>query len=154
MWELYDDDESFQRMAKGKGAKGHGKGHDAKLLAKVLYGKTVSQISEKAIRDKQGNQDEKKKVAEHVQFKQTEGKFIIDSTLMKEEEEEESEYMSRSKDYTFQPVKTTLDFLKSGVQTDVCIFDRRVTSEFDEERGELKDDLVAWNIIYQARLNK
>ena len=154
MWELYEDDESFQRMAKGKGAKGHGKGHDAKLLAKVLYGKKVSQISEKAITDKQVNQDEKKKVAEHVQFKQTEGKFIINSTLMKEEEEEESEYMSRSKDYTFQPVKTALDFLKSGVQTDVCIFDRSVTSEFDEEREELKDDLVAWNIRYQARLNK
>ena len=86
MWELYEDDESFQRMAKGKGAKGHGKGHDAKLLAKVLYGKKVSQISEKAVTDKQVNQDEKKKVAEHVQFKQTEGKFIIDSTLMKEEQ--------------------------------------------------------------------
>ena len=66
--------------------------------------------------------------------------------------------MSRSKDYTSQPVKTTLDFLKSeessGVQTDVCIFDRSVSSEFDEEREELKDDLVAWNIRYQARLNK
>ena len=141
-------------MAKGKGAKGHGKGHDAKFLEKVLYGRKMSKIIEKSITNNHVNQDEKKKVSEHVQFKQTEGTFIIDSTLLKEDDEGESEYMSRSKDYTFQPVKTTLDFLKSGVQTDVSIFDRSVTSEFDEEREELKDDLVAWNIIYQARLNK
>ena len=63
MWELYEDDESFQRMGKGKGAKCHEKGHDAKLLAKVLYGKKVPQISENAIREKHVNQNEKKKVA-------------------------------------------------------------------------------------------
>ena len=108
MWELYEDDESFQRMAKGKGAKGHGKGHDAKFLEKVLYGRKMSKIIEISITNNHVNQDEKKKVSEHVQFKQTEGTFIIDSTLLKEDDEGESEYMSRSKDYTFQPVKTII----------------------------------------------
>ena len=37
MWDLYDDDESFQRLARGRGF------HDANLLAKVLYGTRVCQ---------------------------------------------------------------------------------------------------------------
>ena len=32
MWDLYNDDDSFQRLARGRGF------HDANLLAKVLYG--------------------------------------------------------------------------------------------------------------------
>ena len=32
----------------------------------------------------------------------------------------------------------------ASVRTDVVVFDRHTTSEFDEEKEDLKDDLVAW----------
>ena len=85
---------------------------------------------------------------------------MIDSSLMSEEDEDDDdiEFLARTRDYTFQPVKTSQDFIKEddvgGVMTDVCVFDRNTTSEFDKDREELKDDLVAWNIRYQNRNNK
>eukprot|EP00092_Neocalanus_flemingeri_P076126 GFUD01094379.1.p1 GENE.GFUD01094379.1~~GFUD01094379.1.p1 ORF type:complete len:170 (+),score=47.89 GFUD01094379.1:28-537(+) len=152
MWELYDDDQSFQRMAQGRGK------HDAMFLAQVLYGKQENKTRNEPPKDNLKNEIELKKTGGHVQFRCEEGKFRIDPALLEQREEEESEYMSRAKDYTFQPVKSCLDFVKneqcSGVQTDVLIFDRNASSEFDTEREELKDDLVAWNIRYQERLNK
>ena len=39
-WEMYVDDESFQDLAEGKVF------HDAKLLARVLYGEKASENSE------------------------------------------------------------------------------------------------------------
>ena len=155
MWELYDDDESFQRMARGRGV------HDAKLLARVLYGKKTAKKSEKSIKvPTEENKNKGDRKGKHIQFKEVEGRFLIDSSLMSEEDEDDAdiEFLARTRDYTFQPVKTSQDFLKEddvgGVMTDVCVFDRNTTSEFDKDREELKDDLVAWNIRYQNRNNK
>ena len=39
-----------------------------------------------------------------------------------------------------------------GVQTDVIIFNRKLSSEFDIEREQLKDDLLAWNERYKKRM--
>merc|ERR1719481_1228396 len=146
MWELYADDESFQRMARGRGV------HDAKLLAKVLYGnKVVKQSNNKTKEATKVESDKNNKKNKQIQFQEGEGRFVIDSSLLSEDEDGEgTEFMARTKDYTFQPVKTSQDFVKledsTGVRTDVCLFDRNTTSEFDQEREELKDDLVAWNI--------
>ena len=146
MFEVYNDDELFQGMARGT--------HDAVILATVLYGKQESKKSERPQTNlKNGNKE--KKNGRRVQFRCGEGRFKIDPELLGEED---GEYMSRSKDNTFQPVKTSLDFVKndqcSGVQTDVYIFNRSASSEFDTEREELKDDLVAWNERYMKRLKK
>ena len=39
-----------------------------------------------------------------------------------------------------------------GVQTDVIIFNRKLSSEFDIEREQLKDELLAWNERYKKRV--
>ena len=151
MWDLYADDESFQRIARGKGF------HDAKLLAKVLYGKKGAE-KEKEMEKKEIEVAERKKVRD-VRFKENPGKFEIDPKLIADEEDsEDAIFVSRTKDYTFKPVKSVDEFVAAeesfGAETDVYLFDRSETSEFDVEREELKDELVAWNIRYQARLNK
>ena len=101
---------------------------------------------------------ERKKVRD-VRFKENPGKFEIDPKLVADEEDSEDViFVSRTKDYTFKPVKSVDEFVAAeesfGAETDVYLFDRSETSEFDVEREELKDELVAWNIRYQARLNK
>ena len=60
MWELYDDDESFQRMARGRGT------HDAMFLANVLYGKQKSKKSEEQLKENLINGNKEKKSVEHV----------------------------------------------------------------------------------------
>ena len=75
----------------------------------------------------------------------------LDSTILSgDEKEDHFDYLWRSQDYSFQPVKS---FTKEsdGVQTDVVLYDRRFSSEFDPEREELKDDLLAWNTRYKQR---
>ena len=47
MRELYNDDESFQRMARGRGT------HDAMFLANVLYGKQKSKKREEQLKETQ-----------------------------------------------------------------------------------------------------
>jgi len=147
---MYEDDETFQRMARGKGF------HDAAFLAKILYGKKGSKKVEDTVR----KETKEKKSSVHVQFNCKEGKFTVDSSMLGDEDKEndyEYEFVSRTTDYTFKPVKTSSDFVNdeelSGVKTDVYIFDRNDTSEFDAEREELKDELVAWNERYEKRLN-
>ena len=39
-----------------------------------------------------------------------------------------------------------------GVQTDVIIFNRKLSSEFDIGREQLKDELLAWNERYKKRV--
>ena len=39
-----------------------------------------------------------------------------------------------------------------GVRTDVIIFNRKQSSEFDIEREQLKDELLAWNERYKKRM--
>ena len=148
MWEMYEDDESFQRMARGKGV------HDAKLLARVLYGKTSVRENEVGPKVKRKRQSD-----DHVHFKLGEGKFEVDSKLLQKEDNcEETVFMSRGKDYTFKPVKECSDFRDDGicecVQTDIFLFDRSDTSEYDTEKEELKDHLVAWQIRFEARSKK
>ena len=142
MWDLYNDDECFQRLARGRGF------HDADLLAKVLYGKQIK---------KKEDYEEKKKIKEekcakhHVQFRNELGKMRLDSTILSEDENEDNfNYLWRSQDYSFQPVKT-LSSESDGVKTDVILYDRRCSSEFDPDREELKDDLLAWNNRYKQR---
>ena len=84
MWELYDDDESFQRMARGRGV------HDAKLLARVLYGKKTAKKSEKSIKvPTEENKNKGDRKGKHIQFKEVEGRFLIDSSLMSEDDEDD-----------------------------------------------------------------
>ena len=145
MWDLYNDDECFQRLARGRGF------HDADLLAKVLYGKQIKKKEENQ-EDKQIKEEKCKKFVKHnVQFQVEMGKMKLDSTILGEDEKEDNfEYLRRSQDYSFQPVKI-LSSETDGVKTDVILYDRRCSSEFDPEREELKDDLVAWNNRYKQR---
>ena len=148
MWDLYNDDECFQRLARGRGF------HDADLLAKVLYGKQIKkkvdhadQEEKKTLKDRKVDKPDK----HNVQFRNTIGKMKLDSTILSgDEKEDHFDYLWRSQDYSFQPVKS---FTKEsdGVQTDVVLYDRRFSSEFDPEREELKDDLLAWNTRYKQR---
>ena len=63
MWELYADDESFQRMARGRGV------HDAKLLAKVLYGnKVVKQSKNNKKEATKVESDKNNKKNKQIQF--------------------------------------------------------------------------------------
>ena len=39
-----------------------------------------------------------------------------------------------------------------GVRTDVIIFNRKQSSEYDIEREQLKDELLAWNERYKKRM--
>ena len=142
MWDCYENDESFQLMARGKLY------HDAKLLAKVLYGKAASRTKTKESSSLKEKKAERTK--DKISFSCEPGTFSVDSSLV--EESEETNYVSRTTDYSFQPVKTPLDFNSDGVvKTDVLIYDRKATSEYDEDREQFKDDLLAWKERYQNR---
>ena len=93
MWDLYDDDESFQRLARGKGF------HDANLLAKVLYGK-------KAIVKQNENEENNKSKSKtkNVKFRREEGKFTFDSELQDSNDIDNFDYLWRSQDYSFKVV--------------------------------------------------
>ena len=92
MWDLYDDDESFQRLARGRGF------HDANLLAKVLYGKKAL-VKENEIEENNSSKSKSK----NVKFGKEEGKFTIDSELQDPSEgSEEFDYLWRSQDYTYK----------------------------------------------------
>ena len=51
-------------------------------------------------------------------------------------------------------VKMLSDYMTEdgGVRTDVIIFNRKHSSEFDTEREQLKDELLAWNERYKKRM--
>ena len=52
-----------------------------------------------------------------------------------------------------KPVKMVSDYMTDeGVRTDVIIFNREHSSEFDIEREQLKDELLEWNERYKKRL--
>ena len=151
MWELYSDDDSFQRMARGRGF------HDAAFLANVLYGKNAKLAKHPPEYNEPKRKNEEKS---KVSFQTEVGTFRIDQSLLDAEEdkqlqkENDFEYLWRAKDYSFLPVRRSEDFTHSageGVKTDVVIFDRTAASEYDAEREELKDELLAWDERYQAR---
>ena len=136
MWQLYENDESFQIMAKEKVT------HDGQLLEKVLYGK-------EAKHNEHENPGQKKKIEKNGNFRFSfqKGSFSVDASLLGDEESGHIQYVSRTKDYSFLPVKTQEDLHYgdlASVRTDVVVFDRHDTSEFDEKKENLKDDLVAW----------
>ena len=92
MWDLYDDDESFQSLARARGF------HDASLLAKVLYG-------EKALVKENGNEEnnKSKSKSKNVKFRKEEGKFMIDSEFQDPSEcTDEFDYLWRSQDYSYK----------------------------------------------------
>merc|ERR1712243_230219 len=142
MWDYYNDDDFFQKMAREKVT------HDAELLAKVLYGKEVR--NRKNPLERKNKEENGSKTKGSVKFCQEEGKFSVDKSLLEEVEEEGSTLVSRGKDHSFLPVKELEDF-QEGVKTDVVVFDRKTSSEYEEERKELKDNLVAWQERYNAR---
>ena len=90
MWELYADDESFQRMARGRGV------HDAKLLAKVLYGNKVVKRNKNEIKEAtKVESDKNNKNNKQIKFQEGEGRFVIDSSLLSEDEDGEgTEFMA------------------------------------------------------------
>ena len=92
MWDLYDDDQSFQRLARGRGF------HDANLLAKVLYGKKAL-VKEN---EKEENNKSKSK-SKNVKFLREEGKLTIDSDWDDPgERSDEFDYLWRSQDYSYK----------------------------------------------------
>merc|ERR1712233_176807 len=124
------------------------------LLAKVLYGKQAKQNlnQDEKLETKSGNT---KKL--NVHFCHNVGKMVLDSTILSEEEREnEFDFMWRTQDYSFQAIKINEDFNRDedGVKTDVFVFNRQHSSEFDPSHEELKDDLLAWNIRYKQRLEE
>ena len=147
MWDMYNDDDSFQRLARGRGF------HDGQLLAKVLYGKQVKQQNKIEEENKKHKTVMKNKHLK-VNFNHEPGDLALDQSLgSKEENCDDFEYLWRTRDYSFHRVKNCSDFVvESGVRTDVMLFDRRVSSEFDDEHEELKDELVEWNKRYQQRM--
>eukprot|EP00090_Calanus_glacialis_P018829 TRINITY_DN29148_c0_g1_i1.p1 TRINITY_DN29148_c0_g1~~TRINITY_DN29148_c0_g1_i1.p1 ORF type:complete len:165 (-),score=46.11 TRINITY_DN29148_c0_g1_i1:83-577(-) len=88
-----------------------------------------------------------------VQFSQKVGKMDIDALNFQDEEvatEERGgnreanlmEYFALSKDYKLNPIKMPSDFLTlSGVTTDVILFDRKYSSEYDEEVAEKRNKM-------------
>ena len=74
---MYVDDESFQDLAEGKVF------HDAKLLARVLYGEEASESSGETTKVIQDGANQSKRRKEHIQFKEEVGNLTIDSTLLK-----------------------------------------------------------------------
>ena len=56
---------------------------------------------------------------------------------------------------SLKAVKMLSDYMTGeagGVRTDVIIFNRKHSSEFDIEREQLKDELLAWNERYKKRM--
>ena len=146
MWDLYNDDESFQRLARGRGF------HDANLLAKVLYGKKAEALNAQDDNETKNKMLHKKC---HVTFNSEVGNCKIDNTFS-EPSDTSFDYLWRTKDYSFQKVKDIRDYSspEDGVKTDVILFDRKISSEFDPEHESLKDELLAWNIRYQQRMEQ
>ena len=102
MWDIYNDDESFQRIARGRGY------HDAKLLAKVLYGKQAKQNLNQNEKLEAKSSNTKKL---NVHFCQNVGKLVLDSAMLSEEEHENDfDFMWRTQDYSFQTIKINEDF--------------------------------------------
>ena len=92
MWDLYDDDESFQRLARGRGF------HDADLLAKVLYGKKAKKESQ----NEKENHKMKPKT-KNVKFSEGQGRLTIDSEFKaKNEDEADFDYLWRCPDYSYK----------------------------------------------------
>jgi hypothetical protein len=165
MWDFYADDDAFEKMAKAKVT------HDGKLLARVLYGKEVKRKQED-VRRKSSRKTERK-----IQFCRDFGTLTIDPSLSQPVEGEETVLMSRMPDYSFEAVKEPAAFsttdgppsrdpsttvnragsrrstVQGPVKTDVVVFDRRHTSEYDAEREELKDNVLSWRERYNARQN-
>ena len=135
MWQLYESDESFQKMAKEKVT------HDGQLLEKVLYGKDAKHENYESPK-------QKKRRKGNIRFSIESGSFSVDASLLSRDEESGNmSFVSRTKEYTLLPVKTQEDLTHDDlapVRTDVVVFDRRTTSEFNEEKEDLKDELVAW----------
>jgi len=152
MWDLYDDDESFQRLARGRGF------HDANLLAKVLYGTNGRQSNYNERKNCESSEKIVKNKKCSVKFQNDIGKFKLDGNILNEDEDKNDfDFLWRTKDYSFQPIKNNADYIKneeSSVKTDVFIFDRRYSSEYDPEHEDLKDTLVAWNTRYKQRLEE
>ena len=97
MWDIYNDDESFQRIARGRGY------HDAKLLAKVLYGKQAKRNLNQNEKLEAKSSNTKKL---NVHFCQNVGKLVLDSAMLSEEEHENDfDFMWRTQDYSFQTIK-------------------------------------------------
>ena len=93
MWDLYNDDESFQRLARGRGH------HDANLLAKVLYGKKAL-VQENENEENNGKSKSKSK---NVKFRTDEGELRIDPELQDPSEcSDDFDYLWRSQDYTYK----------------------------------------------------
>ena len=92
MWDLYDDDESFQRLARGRGF------HDARLLAKVLYGKKAT------VRENENEENNKSKSkTKNVKFRKDEGNFTIDLEFQEPSQcSDEFDYLWRSQDYSYK----------------------------------------------------
>jgi len=191
MWDIYDDDDSFEKMAKAKVM------HDARLLAKVLYGKgktntTQAQTTESKPATKI---QEGPKTRREVKFSAQSGKFFVHPSLMHDDchqpcdetrndvlhqhcdkidppsslptdhlhdnpcEDDPACYVWRSQDYSFLPVRLPDQFsetprLMPPAKTDVLVFARKSSSEYDKEREELKDSVLAWKLRYQERQNK
>merc|ERR1719369_1876140 len=90
----------------------------------------------------------------NIRFSDDSGAFSVDKSLSGDENED-SVFLSRSKDYSFLPVKDPSDFRgESLVKTDVVVFDRKTTSEYNVEREELKDDLLEWQKRHKERRSK
>ena len=55
---------------------------------------------------------------------------------------------------SLKAVKMLSDYMTgdAGVRTDVIIFNRKHSSEFDIEREQMKDELLAWNERYKKRM--
>jgi len=135
--EDYTDDEAFGKLAKNK------QNHDALVLANCLYGTRVFVNSKNLTRIKE---DGKKKGS--LQFSQSIGEFNLDASIIKDAEHnlydkeeiigvDSMEYYSLSKDYKLNPIKKPEDFsISSGVTTNVILFDRKQSSEYDEELRE------------------
>ena len=149
MWDLYDDDESFQRLARGRGF------HDAALLARVLYGKQARLQQEAGLAAGKVREAAAGNKKLSVQFRREAGLLTLDATILREDEKEaDFDYLWRTRDYSFQPVK---DFRSpeseaaAAVRTDVVLYDRKMSSEFDPEQEGLKDDMVAWEERFRRR---
>eukprot|EP00092_Neocalanus_flemingeri_P002108 GFUD01002248.1.p1 GENE.GFUD01002248.1~~GFUD01002248.1.p1 ORF type:complete len:359 (-),score=109.63 GFUD01002248.1:67-1143(-) len=114
------------------------------------------------------HRNKKRKKHNNIDFAQNIGRFMIDASLLDnidgntEEQigkDEEIEYFALSKDYVLKPVKNHFDFVTSdakeqenmfGVTTDVLLFDRRLSSEYNEEftekRNRMREAGVSTNL--------
>jgi len=190
MWDIYDDDDSFEKMAKAKVM------HDARLLAKVLYGKGKTNTAQaQTTESKPATKiQEGPKTRRELKFSAQSGQFFVHPSLVYDDCHQPGEetghkvldcgdqtdptlsllnehhpdipfqddpacYVWRSQDYSFLPVRPPDQFsetprLMPPAKTDVLVFNRKSSSEYDKEREELKDSVLAWKLRYQERQNK